>query len=241
MCDRDDSHRLSREEERDLVQTAKDGDQAAKARLYEAVEPWIWELARRYDLALPELEDLVQEAALAFFRALPRFDPSMDCRLSTFVGPHLRAAMRREADRQDPLPPDFQGGRIHSLGETVDQNGEPITLEEREPDHRPSHQADTVQALGDRRGVLQEAVEDLPNHHPYSRVLTLRYGLNGGDPMTQTQVAEEVGHAQSYVSRLERRAMSLLAKLAPQLEPYLDTVGTFSDDGPLYPEFDEED
>lgn len=178
---------------------------------------------------------------MAFLRVLPRFDPSLDCRLSTFVGPYLRAAMRKEADRQDRLPPDFQGGDIHSLGDVLDQGSEPVPIKDREPDHRPSHQADTAQALGDRRDTLREAVEDLPNPHPYSRILTLRYGLNGGDSMSQVQVAEEVGHSQSYVSRLERRAISLLAKLAPELEPYLETVGSFSDDGPLWPKFGGDD
>ena len=40
--------------------------------------------------------------------------------------------------------------------------------------------------------------------------MKLRYGLGTGAPMTQKQIAAELGISRSYVSRLEKSAISKL-------------------------------
>ncbi len=47
------------------------------------------------------------------------------------------------------------------------------------------------------------------------QVILLRYGLNGGQPQRQREVAEITGISRSYVSRIEKRA---LQKLRAELE-----------------------
>ncbi len=47
------------------------------------------------------------------------------------------------------------------------------------------------------------------------QVLALRFGLGGGSPKRQREVAEETGISRSYVSRIEKRA---LGKLRSALE-----------------------
>ena len=42
-------------------------------------------------------------------------------------------------------------------------------------------------------------------------ILTLRYGLGGGDPMTQREIAAAKGISRSYVSRIEKKALAKLA------------------------------
>ena len=48
------------------------------------------------------------------------------------------------------------------------------------------------------------------------QVIALRYGLEGGAPLRQREVAEKTGISRSYVSRIEKRA---LEKLRAVLEP----------------------
>lgn len=38
----------------------------------------------------------------------------------------------------------------------------------------------------------------------------MRYGLSGGKPLTQREVAESCGISRSYVSRIEKRAIEKL-------------------------------
>ena len=42
------------------------------------------------------------------------------------------------------------------------------------------------------------------------KIICLRFGLEGGEEMTQKQVADEIGISQSYISRLEKRIMKKL-------------------------------
>ncbi len=41
-------------------------------------------------------------------------------------------------------------------------------------------------------------------------IVTLRYGLDGKEPLTQRQVAERFSISRSYVSRIEKRAVEKL-------------------------------
>ena len=41
-------------------------------------------------------------------------------------------------------------------------------------------------------------------------ILILRYGLGGGIPLTQREVAERLGISRSYVSRIEKKAVAAL-------------------------------
>ena len=42
------------------------------------------------------------------------------------------------------------------------------------------------------------------------RIITMRYGLGGEKPLTQRETAERLGISRSYVSRLEKSAISKL-------------------------------
>ena len=62
----------------------------------------------------------------------------------------------------------------------------------------------------DAAARLRTLVEQLPERE--RRLLTLRYGLGGGAPLTQQEVATQFGISRSYVSRLEKRALTELAR-----------------------------
>ena len=42
------------------------------------------------------------------------------------------------------------------------------------------------------------------------RIITLRYGLGGKEPLTQKQIAERLNISRSYVSRIEKSALEKL-------------------------------
>jgi RNA polymerase sporulation-specific sigma factor len=58
--------------------------------------------------------------------------------------------------------------------------------------------------------VLRQAVRQLPDRE--REIVTLRFGLEGHQEMTQKEVALKLGISQSYISRLEKRIMSRLRK-----------------------------
>lgn len=44
------------------------------------------------------------------------------------------------------------------------------------------------------------------------QVVVLRYGLGGGAPLRQRQVAQKIGISRSYVSRIEKKALEKLRR-----------------------------
>ena len=58
--------------------------------------------------------------------------------------------------------------------------------------------------------LLREALETLEQRE--RDIITMRFGLLGGQELTQKEVADRMGISQSYISRLEKRIMLRLKK-----------------------------
>ena len=66
------------------------------------------------------------------------------------------------------------------------------------------------------RGLVQEKFIRLLKENLSEReytILTLRYGLKGGVPMPQREVAKLLEISRSYISRIEKRAIEKLRAL----------------------------
>ena len=57
---------------------------------------------------------------------------------------------------------------------------------------------------------LRQALQQLPERE--KEIVTMRYGLQGRQELTQKEVAQHMGLSQSYISRLEKRIMLRLRK-----------------------------
>ena len=64
-------------------------------------------------------------------------------------------------------------------------------------------------AVPDRQ-LLMDAVGRLNARE--KEIITLRFGLGGGEEKTQKEVADILGISQSYISRLEKKIMRRLKK-----------------------------
>ena len=58
---------------------------------------------------------------------------------------------------------------------------------------------------------IKQAVKELPDTE--RTIIERRYGLDGGEAYTQSQVAGMLGISRSYVSRIEKRAIGKIAKI----------------------------
>lgn len=65
--------------------------------------------------------------------------------------------------------------------------------------------------LSDRQRLLYRFMQEELNPREI-RVLTLRYGLGGREPLPQREVAEACGISRSYISRIEKHALEKLAQ-----------------------------
>ncbi len=70
---------------------------------------------------------------------------------------------------------------------------------------------DLLETISNRetiRAVYQAVRRELTDQE--RQVIVLRFGLGGGQPLRQRQVADVTGISRSYVSRIEKRALEKL-------------------------------
>jgi RNA polymerase nonessential primary-like sigma factor len=69
------------------------------------------------------------------------------------------------------------------------------------------------------KGDLRELLEQLPELQ--ERVLRLRYGMEGGEPMSLTGIARTLGLSRDKTRNLERRALEQIRSRSRELQAYL--------------------
>ena len=160
-------------------------------------------------------------------------------RLPVHLGERIRAVDRAGRELEARL------GREPSIGElaqrtglTTDQVGEALRLRPQPisistatgergetelgdivPDAEPEPSEQVAAALG--AGRLRDAVDLLPPQG--RRVIELRYGLHGDDPISVEATARALGLNRSRVRRIEAEAMAILRRL-PELAGLADAA-----------------
>ncbi|MFZ5434996.1 MAG: RNA polymerase sporulation sigma factor SigK [Bacillota bacterium] len=199
---------LTEEEEANYLALLEKGDETARSVLVERNLRLVAHIVKKFDNTGDDTDDLISIGTLGLIKAINSYDKSKGTRLATYAARcieneilmHLRATKRarREVFLHDPIGVDREGNEI-TLMDVLGTDGETV------PELVGSRFE--VKRLLDTIGVLDRRER---------RVLELRYGLGGGPRRTQREIARILGISRSYVSRIEKRAVSrLLKELSP--------------------------
>ena len=232
---------MTRTEE--LIQKSQAGDSAATEALVEENSGLIWAVARRYAGRGTEMDDLYQLGCLGFLKAVEGFDLQYGTQFSTYAVPKISGEIRRflrddgtvkvsrGLKEQAAVIKSVRNsltnilGREPTVGEISRQTGfspEEIALAETATAATESIQrtvGDEGFSLEDvltdteseekmvEKIALSQAIERLPDRE--KSVIRLRY-YHG---LTQERVAKVLAVSQVQVSRIEKKAISLLREL----------------------------
>ncbi len=176
------------------------GDTAARDRLIRHNLRLVAHVAKKYYAAPDNQDDLISIGTIGLIKAVDSFDPARRVRFASYASQCIENEIRMHLRRVRR-----EAGTV-SLQEPLEGDGGLLTLADTLPDDA------VMEDDCERRDAvlrLRALVAALPERE--RRLLTLRYGLDGGDPQTQQQVAALFGISRSYVSRLEKRALARLA------------------------------
>ena len=197
--------KLPPEEEKACIEHMLQGDEAARQTLIEHNLRLVAHVAKKYQCAGLESDDLISIGTVGLIKAVRTFSPRSGTTLATYAARCieneilmvLRASrkQRREVSLQEPVGTDKEGNEISLLEILGTERGEV----EREVERRLS--AERLRRLIRKTLEPREIV-----------VLEMRYGLGGGPPRAQREVAKVLGISRSYVSRIEKRALEKLAQ-----------------------------
>lgn len=193
---------LSRQEEAQALSAMQAGDESARARLIEHNLRLVAHVVRKYTVPGLTQDDLVSVGTLGLIKAVNTYKPDAKTPLSTYAARcienevlmQLRAAKKRRNDVSltDPIGMDGEGNDI-SFQDILGTPG------------------DMVEDAAIRHMNMQQVRSALKKLPPRERaVLEMRYGLLGGRPLLQHEVASRMGISRSYISRIETHAIALI-------------------------------
>ncbi len=193
---------LTGEEEAALVSRLERDDGTVRSLLIEHNLRLVVFIARKFDGSDVGLEDLISIGTIGLIKAVNTFNPERKIKLATYASRcienevlmYLRHTSKQkyEVSLDEPLRTDWDGNEL-LLSDVLGTEGDLVSrgIEE-----------DT------ERQLLLNALSRLNTRE--QRIMKLRFGLGGGEEMTQKEVADELGISQSYISRLEKRILNRL-------------------------------
>ncbi len=195
---------LTREEEQAALEALAKGDESARQKLIEHNLRLVVYIARRFDSPAAGLEDLISIGTIGLIKAVNTFDTGKNIRLATYasrcIENEILMFLRKNRSRRtevsifEPLSADYDGNEL-LLGDILGTEGDTV-LEPIEDDVD--------------RMLLRQALEHLSKRE--REIITLRFGLEGGEERTQKEVADILGISQSYISRLEKRIIQRMRR-----------------------------
>jgi RNA polymerase sigma-70 factor (ECF subfamily) len=181
--------------EHDLIQRAREGDQAAFAELVMAHADRVYGALRRFGLGAGDADEVAQEVFVRAWRGLDRFQERSS--FSTWLyriafNEAQRRLARRSLPRAEPAP----------------EGEDPVLSVPESPESGPDARA----LAGEFERKLEDALDDLPPEWRDAVVLRDVEGLSTHDAAEVAGVGEA-----AFKSRLHRGRMQLRALLEPYL------------------------
>ncbi len=194
---------LTQQEERECVSRMKDGSLEAKHTLVERNMRLVAHIVKKYQNVDEETEELISIGTIGLIKAVDTYNDAKGSRLATYAARcidnellmHLRSKRKtsREVSLYEPVGTDKEGNQIRLLD--ICESEDPDVVEEMD--------------LKWRISTLREMLPRLL-HGRELEIITLRYGLDGKNPLTQREIAGSIGISRSYVSRIEKKALAQL-------------------------------
>ena len=177
------------------------GDRSARDKLIRHNLRLVAHVAKKYYTTPDKQDDFISIGTIGLIKAVDTYDPARTVRFASYASQCIQNELRMQLRRVRR-----EAGTL-SLQEPLEGENGMLTLADTLPDEA------VMEEDCERRDAaarLRTLVEQLPERE--RRLLTLRYGLDGGAPLTQQEVAARFGISRSYVSRLEKRALTELAR-----------------------------
>ena len=195
---------LTPEEEKMYLKRAAEGDITARNELIEHNLRLVAHVMKKYYAVSPrDQEDLLSIGTIGLIKAINTYRPDRGTKLATYTARCIEneilmyfRSMRRtagEVSLSEPIETDRDGGSLALM--------DVLSSEE--------DLAEEMDARDDRARIYRSIRTALDERE--RRIIAMRYGILGiPEPMTQREVALSCGISRSYVSRIEKKALTKL-------------------------------
>ena len=195
---------LTKEKEDEYIKKANMGDKEARSKLIEHNLRLVAHIVKKYENSKEDSDDLISIGTIGLIKGIDSFSGSKNTKLNTYVARcieneilmHFRNNKKRNKDI--------------SINESIgyDKEGNEITildiLKTPTPDFALDiHKENNITDLKKYLDVLNDREKE---------IIIYRYGLYDSDEITQKEIAKNLNISRSYVSRIEKRALSKILR-----------------------------
>lgn len=195
---------LTKEEEQELMDKLSQGEDAVREKLIVHNLRLVVYIAKKFESSGVGIEDLVSIGTIGLIKAVNTFRTDKNIKLATYASRCIEneilmflrktSQLKNEVSLDEPLNVDWDGNELllsDILGSDADTVNKDIELE-------------------DEKNILIKTINSMNERE--RTIMSMRFGLDGGEEHTQKEVADILGISQSYISRLEKRIIERLRK-----------------------------
>lgn len=195
---------LSEEDEKKYISLMEQGDKEARNKLIEHNLRLVAHIVKKYETKYKDTDDLISIGTIGLIKGVDSFKSDKNIKITTYVARCV----------ENEILMFFRSSKKHnndvSLNDYIglDKDGNKISL----LDVLPDNVKETDEIISNNMDI-----EDLKKHldtlnKREKEIIIKRYGLNNNKPETQKEIAQELKISRSYVSRIEKRALTKLLR-----------------------------
>ena len=195
---------LSREEEEEYIKLLEENDTNARNKLIEHNLRLVAHIVKKFDNNINDSDDLISIGTIGLIKGIDSYKSDKNIRLTTYVARCIENEIlmyyRSIKKYQNTV----------SLNDSIgyDKDGNKIMLIDVLKDNHKSLEESL--ALKENINLINKYLGKLNSRE--QEIIIKRYGLNNKKAMTQKEIAKNMHISRSYVSRIEKRAISKILK-----------------------------
>ena len=191
---------LSSEEEEICINKMLDGDKDARNKLIEHNLRLVAHIVKKYDTKEAMTDDLISIGTIGLIKGIDTYNGDRKTKITTYAARCIQNEILMHFRSQKKYGPTV------SLNDAIghDKEGNEINL----IDVIKDKNVDLIETLDLKNNInLLKKYLRLLNKRE-KEIIIKRYGLNNTKDMTQKEIADELKISRSYVSRIEKRALT---------------------------------
>lgn len=192
------------EEEEECIRKMKLGDKDARNKLIEHNLRLVAHIVKKFESSVQDVDDLIGIGTVGLIKGIDTYSTNKKVKLTTY------AAKCCENEILMYFRSNKKNSKNVSIYEGIsfDKEGNEITildiLKTKDPDYLEDiYIKDNIVLLKKYLSILTKREKEIINH---------RYGINGYEEKTQKEIAKNMGISRSYVSRIEKRAITKILR-----------------------------
>ena len=195
---------LSKEEEKVCILRKMEGDNDARNKLIEHNLRLVAHIAKKYESKYVEQDDLISIGTIGLIKGVDTFSPNKNVKITTYCARCIENEILMYFRKNNKYSKDV------SINESIgfDKDGNEIEIEDILITDYKDFSEDID--LKDKIKCLYQYMDILTPRE--RKIIENRYGLYNKEEATQKKISKKMGISRSYVSRIEKRAITKLLR-----------------------------